>query len=204
MLCPTLAFAEARALCTDLAALYTGSSVSLQVPGHAAEQVTAVHYDERVRAQLVLTLPCVPSKLPAPSDDAAHATYQSAADTGVPHLLRVLLGSLHVMMHGTREGHDVPLLTRSWHGAQADNTLVLRDENDRFAEADTRTPLTDPAFVSGIVFDTHAHAWCVAWLCDVVIRMLCTLTQPTPAPSRASTRCAWTPHSRCASTSLAL
>lgn len=171
MLCPTLAFAEARALCTDLAALYTGSSASLHVPGRAEERSAAVHYDERVRAQLVLTLPSVPSKLPAPSEDAAQATYATAADAGVPHLLRLLLSALQVSMHGTREGHDVPLLTRSWHGARADAALVLRDEADRFAEADTRTPLTDAAFVGGIAFDAHAHAWRVAWLCDVVIRM---------------------------------
>ncbi|WFD01628.1 hypothetical protein MOBT1_000304 [Malassezia obtusa] len=164
MLCPTLAFAEARALCTDLAALYTGASARLDVPrggGSSGTHAAAVHYDERVRAQLVLTLPSVPSKLP-PRD--------ACGPDALPALLVHLLRALDITLQGAAGG--APLVTRRWHGTDRGAAFLLHGDDADADGADDGacTPLSEDTYAPGATYDAEAKAWRVAWLADVVIR----------------------------------
>ena len=62
MVTPTLALAEAREICIDIAALFAGSIFELALPpaSLASESHPCIYYDERVRVQLVMRLPSLP------------------------------------------------------------------------------------------------------------------------------------------------
>ena len=65
---PTLEFAEAREICIDIAALFAGSNFELALPPASltSESHPCIFYDERVRVQLVMRLPSLPTLLPGP------------------------------------------------------------------------------------------------------------------------------------------
>ncbi|WFD43285.1 hypothetical protein MPSI1_001946 [Malassezia psittaci] len=180
MLCPTLAFQEARALCTDLATLYMGTKAALSVSEISDSDKKWVYYDEQVHAELTLTFPDVPSKLPAPNTTQRESGF-SIRDRNVPWLLHCFLSTLHISLLATRPNEPGRLLAYSWHGSPFPAGFILSSDGDSsnlgqdISQHDSQqAPLLTP---NGISYDTTAQVWRVTWRTAFVIQ-----AYPTPEP----------------------
>ncbi|PKI84458.1 hypothetical protein MVES_001713 [Malassezia vespertilionis] len=167
MLGPTHAFAEARALSADVAALFAGSHAAIYLPPAVSKDEEQVYYDELVRVQLVLQLPSVPSKLPSPehADGAWVEDFSGCAQ--LPPLLLTMLDSLQVKISGTLASK--PLFAKQWMRSGSPSAFVLLDKmHGAPYDDDVRVPFGKDAFQHGVTYETEAKAWKVAWVGDVV------------------------------------
>ncbi|WFC99197.1 hypothetical protein MYAM1_001941 [Malassezia yamatoensis] len=172
MLCPTLAFQEARALSTDLATLYMGTKPALYVSEISDSDKKRVYYDEQVHAELTLTFPSVPSKLPAPNLAQNKSSFD-IGDRDVPWLLHCFLSTLHISLLATRLNEPGRLLAYSWHGSQFPTEFVLSNDADNTdLGQDTRQRHSQQApllTAKGISYDSTAQVWRVTWRAAFVI-----------------------------------
>ena len=180
---PTLALAEAREICIDIAALFAGSIFELALPpaSLASESHPCIYYDERVRVQLVMRLPSLPTLLPGPREGLGNVDrLDNDSSLSIPPLLSTLLSYLHISLRGTMpsgasDAADAPLASlfvHSWQRSPVPTDFCLRRSSLlRAPKADIPDiePLRDASFVPGISYDLEKKGWTVRWWSDVSV-----------------------------------
>lgn len=175
MISPTLAFDEAREVCADVCALFSGASVDIQMPSTTwADQgnEARIHYDEYVRVYVMLRLPPLPSRLPPSDDDVSRDVWDKKTRSSVPSMLTSLLESLHLSLEGTlNKEQPIVLFRHQWQGMSAQSSFVLEPSNlgwtDDVSDANKPTPLQDERHTPGIVYDSQQKSWAVCWTSDI-------------------------------------
>ena len=131
----TAAASAARELSLDLAAVFAGSQLRVSLPPTGEEDGSrTVYYGELVRATTVLTLPAVPTLLPAPghaagSDGRVASLPLAEAELGkLPSLLRVFLSGIQITLRGhhstARQTVSELLYERHWRGTMHGLSLI--------------------------------------------------------------------------------
>ena len=180
---PTLAFAEAREICIDIAALFAGSNFELALPPASltSESHPCIFYDERVRVQLVMRLPSLPTLLPGPREGFGNVDLlDEDSSLRIPPLLSTLLSYLHISLRGTMPGGetnaaDAPLTSlfvHSWQRSPVPTDFCLRRSAlSRAPKVDIpdMEPLRDASFVPGISYDLEKKVWTVRWWSDLSV-----------------------------------
>lgn len=180
---PTLAYAEAREICIDVAALFAGSKFELVLPPASlvSESNSCIFYDERVRIQLVMCLPSLPTILPGPGADFRNVDIlDEASYLIIPPLLSTLLSYLHISLRGTMPSGetnvtDAPLTSlfvHSWQRLPTRTDFGLhRSGLSRASNLDIPDieSLRDASFVPGISYDSEKKVWMARWWSDVSV-----------------------------------
>lgn len=180
---PTLAYAEAREICIDIAALFAGSTFELVLPPASliSGSNPCVFYDERMRVQLVMRLPSLPTILPGPGSAFGNVNIlDEASSLSIPPLLSTLLSYLHISLRGTipsgeTNATDAPLTSlfvHSWQRLPTPTDFgIRRSALSRVPKLDVPDiePLRDASFVPGISYDLEKKVWVVRWWSDVSI-----------------------------------
>ncbi|WFD30951.1 hypothetical protein MSPP1_001977 [Malassezia sp. CBS 17886] len=159
----TLAFAEAKSLCADVAALFYGAHPQLRLPtGTDGDPDGPLYYDELVQTELALRLPPMPGRLPAPEGGSAE----------LPRLLRAFLASLRVAVSGRHAPAGDVIFTKQWQLGPSGSSFWLQDAHESLdapGSPEVRTPLRDASFAGGVSYDADAKVWRIAWLADMSV-----------------------------------
>lgn len=177
----TAAASAARELSLDLAAVFAGSQLRVSLPPTGEEDGSrTVYYGELVRATTVLTLPAVPTLLPAPghaagSDGRVASLPLAEAELGkLPSLLRVFLSGIQITLRGhhstARQTVSELLYERHWRGTMHGNDFTLDNAADpaySSGPSEIRSPLVGPGQEEGVFYDEAGGHWRLQWLTDV-------------------------------------